>query len=311
MKQKINELIRIAAEQSSNIIVIADAEARIYWVNQSFLDNTGYMADEVKEQPFRFLFRFEEAFDPSFEGKREAQWANKQGETIWVYLNQIQTELDGRPYIMIIANVISRLKDLEFMSRDQQILIDGFSNSFSEVNIVVNWHYEILALNKLARSLFSKMLGIDLDKRKPLLQDMPPEVKVFFGNRIYKTFKGGRTREKQYSKRFDKYFNLGFYPISNGDGDIIAVSIHIRDITKEVNYLKRLRAQKNLIAQLAWDNSHEFRRPVANIVGLTDWLHTNQIYGGEEGYMIRKILENSVDLDRKVKKLSRQLESIG
>lgn len=301
-------ILEYAIARTKNIVVIVDQELHIAWVNESFSKNLLFENDEVKGHKVQFLFSQGYPFQPFERAEGEVPWKDQHGNRIWLQLNQFSTEVSGKSYMVFIANPISKWKTLEALSKEQEVLIDAFSNSLSEINIVLGHQLQIMAFNNYAALFFSRYLNIKLRKGQNLLTSLPDWMKPYMTKQLYRAFENKRIKKKRYIPNFRKHFVLGFFPISKNSDDILAVSFHAEDVTAEESYLKRLRKQKNQIEKIAWNNSHALRRPVANIIGLADLLHKNRMLDGEPGYMIEKILQNCVDLDRKVKQLSKELE---
>jgi nitrogen-specific signal transduction histidine kinase len=303
-------ILEYAIARTKNIVVIVNQHLEIEWVNESFSYNLLYSNDEVKGLKVDLLFSQGYPFQPFQHAEAEVPWNDKRGNRIWLQLNQFSTEVSDAAYMVFIANPISKWKTLEALSNEQEVLIDAFSNSLSEINIVLGHQLQIMAFNHYAAHFFWRYLRIKLQKGHSLLTSMPDWMKPYMTKQLYRAFENNRIKRKQYIQNFRKYFNLGFIPITRSGNDVMAVSFHAEDITTEEQYMKRLRKQKNQIEKIAWNNSHALRRPVANILGLSELLQKSKVLAGEDAYIINKIIESSVDLDRKVKLLSIELEGL-
>lgn len=58
---------------------------------------------------------------------------------------------------------------------------------------------------------------------------------------------------------------------------MIGISCFSRDITKQQQHLNTIESQYNQLKKIAWIQSHEVRRPVANILGLVDLFNTENL----------------------------------
>lgn len=98
-KQQEEQLKRLAlvASKTNNMVIIADADSKIEWVNESFTNTTGYTLEDVVGREPRTIFngpetdaliierlRKTELEKTSFAGEKLSY--KKDGSTIWVYL---------------------------------------------------------------------------------------------------------------------------------------------------------------------------------------------------------------------------------
>lgn len=96
---------------------------------------------------------------------------------------------------------------------------------------------------------------------------------------------------------------VSFNPIYDKNGKVTGVSCFSRDITDQEVNTRKIRQQNEKLREIAWIQSHEVRRPVANILGLTE------LFGGEttDGIYNLEILDRikhtATDLDAIIRKI--------
>ena len=93
------------------------------------------------------------------------------------------------------------------------------------------------------------------------------------------------------------------YPFQDDTGTIVGYFSIRNDITERKNNEIELRRKNELLRKIAWTQSHEFRRPVANIVGLLSLLEASN----DDKPIIEEIMKN---LKKAVGELDSKIHSI-
>lgn len=96
---------------------------------------------------------------------------------------------------------------------------------------------------------------------------------------------------------------VSFNPIYDKNRKVTGISCFSRDITDQEVNTRKIRQQNEKLTEIAWIQSHEVRRPVANILGLTELFdreNTDAIYNLE---ILDKIKNTATDLDAIIRKI--------
>ncbi len=99
------------------------------------------------------------------------------------------------------------------------------------------------------------------------------------------------------------YEEVNFNPIHDTVGNIIGITCFSRDITEQRIYLKKIEKQNRQLKQIAWEQSHRVRVPVANILGLTQLLNYDNLTDPNNKYLLTHIKESADILDGVIKKI--------
>jgi signal transduction histidine kinase len=88
------------------------------------------------------------------------------------------------------------------------------------------------------------------------------------------------------------------------DKTITGVNVNMRDVTKSVQAKVELEHQNIQLKEIARINSHEIRRPLANILGLIEMLgHYQDDLSSDLKDLIQLLHQSSSELDAVVKKI--------
>ncbi|QNK61496.1 PAS domain S-box protein [Pedobacter sp. PAMC26386] len=84
----------------------------------------------------------------------------------------------------------------------------------------------------------------------------------------------------------------------------------LRDITIRKDYEKRLLRKNKMLKEIAWNNSHEIRRPLSNILGLSDLLIADPETSAAHLELLNMLAKSASELDEIIIKINDSLKDI-
>ncbi|WBL26944.1 PAS domain-containing protein [Zunongwangia sp. HGR-M22] len=140
-------------------------------------------------------------------------------------------------------------------------------------------------------------------------ENIHPEDRVQVNEKIQKAIVSGE-RKFQLEYRF-KCAN-GFYKVfldrsyivfgSNGKPEKIIASK--QDITQQIEHLKQIEKRNRKLEEIAWQQSHMVRAPLAKIMGLVQLIKHDKKNAVENEDLLEKLLNSADDLDAIVRKIA-------
>jgi light-regulated signal transduction histidine kinase (bacteriophytochrome) len=105
-------------------------------------------------------------------------------------------------------------------------------------------------------------------------------------------------------EHFGSWWRFSLFPVYDSENNIVGISDNVKDITaRKENELKILK-QNETLQQIAWQQSHEVRRPVANILGMYNLLKDDQTATEEEKQKyLDYLLQATKELDKIIHKI--------
>ncbi len=142
------------------------------------------------------------------------------------------------------------------------------ADTTSDINIILDTHFHLISFNKKAadftRQFDGRVMHVGDDFRQYLLA--PNDAS--FHEQFNEAIAGNRSiREIAVTNNNDTtwWYRSEMNPIVNDKGNITGVSINSTDVT-------HVQKTKQLLNEISWIQSHEIRKPLANIKGLVDLL---------------------------------------
>jgi PAS domain S-box-containing protein len=91
---------------------------------------------------------------------------------------------------------------------------------------------------------------------------------------FHQAFRGKhlKVEEEVKGENGSEYFEIILNPMHNDNKEIFGVGCFARDITERKKTENQIREQISRLKEVAWIQSHELRKPVANILGLLSLL---------------------------------------
>lgn len=183
-------------------------------------------------------------------------------------------------------------------------------NSTSDFNFFVDENFIIISLNYAAITYIEKYAGIKLLPGSSLKQAMPMGMLVDAEAAMLKALAGEITDDiKQYQAVSGKkvWFRAKFFPVyDEGSKTVTGVNINMRDVSDAFESRIALEQQNTQLKEIARINSHEIRRPLSNILGLSELLsHYRDSLPDDVKSLLDLLNESSNELDDVIKKIVR------
>ena len=208
----------------------------------------------------------------------------------------------------IIQDITAEMESLQKMN-DAESKFRALFNSTTDFNFFVDANMQIISLNLAAINYITKFTGKKLQEGNNLKSilvnaemqyDAEVAMKQALENEIVEILKEYVTPE---GNKF--WFKAKLFPVYDElTGNIIGVQINVRDFTKTISTNELLEAQNKQLKEIARINSHEIRRPLANILGISEMLRRyEQPLSEELESLLSLIQQSSHELDEVVKRI--------
>lgn len=100
-----------------------------------------------------------------------------------------------------------------------------------------------------------------------------------------------------------RYEEVSFNPIWDDDKNVIGLSCFARDITQQQQHLLMIEEQNEKLRRINWFQSHELRKPVANILGLTALIDKSRLHEPDTLKILEYLQQSAKELDEVIRKI--------
>jgi len=290
-------------------------------VNKIMTQKYGYSEEELLEMTIMNIRPQMESFklkdyllNEHIEGNETGVWLHqkKNGELFHQLISHHNTVYNGKSAYMVIAiDVENHIKAEEKIKE----LLNTYETVTSVTNDVI-WEYYPYNDGIKWMNGFSEIFGYTEDLRENsgewVLTKIHPEDK----NRVigsmelaFKQLSSSWRQEYRFlcaDGTYKEVSNQAFILV-DCQGKTEKMVGALRDITIRKNYEKRLLHKNKMLKEIAWNNSHEIRRPLSNILGLADLLNADPENHSAHAELLRK---SAVELDEVIIKINDTLKDL-
>jgi len=184
-----------------------------------------------------------------------------------------------------------------------ETLLRCFFESKIVIHLLLDKDFRIITFNRLFKGSILTLFG-----RIPVPGD---DVRQYVQKQNLAAFEedylqalSGEQRERKFCLDLlagQVYWACYLEPAFDPSGAIIGVACNSTEITEKVKQDQLLTLQKESLREVARFQSHELRRPVTSILGLTDYIAEK--YGSECPEEIRLLRLCALELDQKIKQI--------
>lgn len=322
------EVTRMAlvAHNTTNAVVITDKEENIIWVNQGFNRIIGYKAEEAKGKKIFFYLNqsgVEEKINKrirySIENKlafvEEVQVNNKNNKTIWLEIDckPLFDESDRHIGFMSIENDITKRKNAE---KEQQETLQRLSLATDSAQIGV-WEVDLADGTTFWDEKMYDLYGFAKDTPfapyKIFKKAMHPDDKEMMKNILTRLSEGKKSIDSTVYRITMpngkiRYIEAHAIVQKNAEGKPIRLIGTNRNITDDVAVQEKMKTQNKVLRDIAFIQSHEVRRPLANILGVIEVLNSSNSVHNKE--IFDHLIESANELDMQIRSIVKKTNNL-
>lgn len=210
---------------------------------------------------------------------------------------------------MLISD-ISQQHLLEDALNQFQVTLEAVVNASDDQIWAIDNQYRLLASNKQFQETHQKW-GLTLSEGESLLEQLGEKPGFESWKAAYEQAIAGEKVEGMVADICDPegqpIIDLRMYPIKNNQGEVLCVGCFAHDASRRLLHEKEINQQREKLLQIAWQQSHEMRAPLANVMGISQLLQTDSTISGEELMdLLSKLDESTAQLDTIIRKIVAQ-----
>lgn len=177
----------------------------------------------------------------------------------------------------------------------------SFFESSIDSHLLLGLDFEVLAFNQSWARYVTHNYGKTLTRGLGMAEYLLPENLLFFYQAYVKALTGTAVFDQRQVRTVDgnTWRMIKFEPAFDPEGHIIGVSVNSTDTTQQVASKATVAAQKDSLAEIAFIQAHELRRPVASILGLMNLLKMEGLMETREELVM--LAAAAEELDEKIK----------
>lgn len=328
--ERLVQFYRSLYEQNPYPMWIFDMETkRFLSVNKAALERYGYTQNELKRMTIRDI-RPQQEVELLEERLKDLEddelkyriWTHqtKGGELLKVKVHGYPIKYQGRSARLVVVSDVTdienaRAREEEYANvlRRREAELDAVVNNTDDLIWSIDRNIRATVLNTAFREFCKQRLDVDLNVGDSVLFDSMSDKDREFWSKMYKTVLGGKDikfeRELINENGESTWLSTSMKPIPGENGKVIGVSCYSRNVSDYKRNIVTLGKQNTRLREIAFISSHELRKPVANILGVTKLLEGNR---DKEALlkMITYLQDSAEELDIYLRKIVKKTEEI-
>jgi hypothetical protein len=184
-----------------------------------------------------------------------------------------------------------------------ELKMRSFFESTASSHLLLDRDLKVVCFNKAVKLFIKKAYNVDIEVGMDIKQFVHVTYMADFVEHCSIALSGKSIFHERLLTFADDsvWCLLSYNPARNNDGEIIGVSYNSKDISRRVGFQLTALDQQSRLDHLAYIQSHEFRRPVATILGLINLL---EIDGYDKTYPELKTIKVEInEVDTKIAKI--------
>ncbi len=178
----------------------------------------------------------------------------------------------------------------------------AFFNNSESCHVLIGIDLQILDFNKSSMSFVNKQYQKKMRIGSNIMNFVSESYKNNFTYCFSRAIKGKRTTKEvqvNYANGKSIWWNISFIPVKDEEGKITGVGCNASDITEIKRYIDEITLKNSSLAKIAYIHSHEYRKPVASIIGLMQLIASDKNEPKKEYLQMMELAVR--ELDEKIK----------
>jgi len=254
------------------ILTVNDAAVEKYkYSREEFrqMNMTQIRPSEERESIIMFLKRIE--YMP-FHDSGIWRHMDKTGKQFFVRVASHSTTFGKQNARVVLAIDIDEQIQAQRKVKLSEDKLNGLINNSDDLIWMIDSSGKIVTANAAFKNKFRQLLGFDLELSKTIDVNLLPNTGLTENWIVYfkEAIAGNSLKVEQEAKNDGalEYYEIILNPIRNEKQEIFGVGCFARDVTQRKESENRIKEQVDRLKEVAWIQSHEVRRPLANIMGL-------------------------------------------
>jgi len=232
------------------------------------------------------------------------EFSAKQEETLAILSRQVISILEFKMGITLLQEQKDRAEASERKLR-------AFFDSSVSSHMLIGKDLKVIDFNKNAsfyvKDILRKQIKIGSNASDFVSEQFKNEFlcsfkRALFGRKINKDVLIG------YTCKGEIWWNISFYPIKDEAGKVVSVSYNATDISERKMQSNAICTQNASLANIAYIHAHEYRRPVASIMGIMNIIKEDNYRAEKECLLMMEAAVN--ELDGKIKEVIKCSEKV-
>lgn len=202
---------------------------------------------------------------------------------------------------------INNQKRAEEKLKQTEYMLSAVYHSTTEASILMSIDYQIIYFNKAASEMVKKLSGQSLEVGSSYLSYVLPDFQEGFMTNFSRALAGENTQVERTDGQY--WYQFLLFPIYDREGKMVGVANNIRNITQRKSDEVKITKQNEQLKAIAWQQSHEVRRPVATILGLIQVIKMEDRKDYNETYL-NYLLQATEELDAVIHKIVAHTSSL-
>lgn len=301
-------------------VVITDMEGNYSYVNDLFKKRFAFLGIDFIGKPFQVAmhhgdvdnaiavvhqcFAFPDRFFPIDIRKP----SNNHNEFHWTQCEfSLFKDAVGNPIgILCVGHDITEAQRVNQLLRLSESKLRAILDSTSDNYVLISPEYKILSFNIQASRMAELVFGKPLEVGANMDEFVLPMDKVDFYADTRRALNGECLhfeREIFYGEE-SSWIEVYYVPVYEEDGTLVGFTFNSINISERKSSELKILEQSNRLKQITWQQSHELRRHVVNVMGLYNIIKLDEKISAKDK------LQHLDDLLKEVKELDQTIHSI-
>lgn len=216
--------------------------------------------------------------------------------------------------LFLFRSLQRRLEIYYFLSKDSERKLRAIFNSTTDVNVFVDVNMGIQYFNSVAQKVFEMFSKKKMRTDMPIKDYLPDDWKHLFAKHFEEAKNGDSItfeKEMHVEGLASRWFEINFLPVMDDKIGFVGVSLNAVNIDKRKKAELKIFEQNKKLRRIAWQQSHEVRGPLSNIMGLIKLMKSKKevININELLYIVNAMDKESTRLDEMVRRIGKAMNN--
>lgn len=236
-------------------------------------------------------------------------------EFVFALLSIIIIILEFRYYIKPLNNQVKEqiqtIKEGNISLIECKNKLKSILDCTNDIYILFDLDYNIQLYNTKAEQEIKLLFNKQIKLNSNFLSTIFPEYAIAFKEDISKALTNGNYKIDRQIKTSEQqifWYELRYFSVYDSENELKGISFNARSINEQKKAEEKVNKQIKTLGEIAWFQSHELRKPLANILGILPLIEPDSSHPENEK-LINYLFQETKNLDNLIKTISNKTEA--
>lgn len=225
-------------------------------------------------------------------------FSNSQQQILGILATQVMHIMELEMAVILADKRIHQLAGWGIKKASAEQKLRAFFDRSALCHTLISRNFKIIDFNQTAATFIKGARDLRIQVGKNIMDYVSKAFKSLFSHYFKMAVKGEHIKQEVLIKDdagVSNWWEISFEPVKDGAGNVTSIAYNANNINERKTQIAEISAKNNTLLNIAYIQSHKYRRPVASILGLFELIKADDYRADRECLLLMEKAINELD----------------